>query len=187
MNYQTLLTNRRAIRDYQDKEVPLSLVKDILQESCLAPTASNAQPCRFIIIQNRDLLKRLSDESKKNLLAVLQKNPDSPMKMYETTLQDATFNAFYNAPAAIFVAGSNAVRSLDVDCALTVAYLMFSAAARGLGTCWIALGSQIRDPKLLDEIGLPGDCRIVAPVILGYPKAIPPASERHAPDILKII
>ena len=187
MDFKTLLTNRRAIRDHQDKEVPLSLVKEIIQESCLAPTASNGQPCRFIIIRDRELLKRLSDESKKNLLADLQKNPDSPLKIYETTLQDATFNAFYNAPCAVFVTGPKAVRSLDVDCALTVSYLMFSAAARGLGTCWIALGAQLRDPKILDEIGLPGDCRIVAPIILGYPVAIPPASERHAPAIVKTI
>jgi nitroreductase len=187
MDYKTLLTNRRAIRDYQDKEVSLSLIQEIIQESCLAPTASNAQPCRFIIIRNREVLKRLSDESKKNLLAVLEKNPDSPMKMYESTLRDASFNAFYNAPCAIVVAGPKNVGSLDVDCALTVAYLMFSAAARGLGTCWIALGSQLRDPKILDEIGLPGDCRIVAPIIIGYPTAIPPASERHAPVILKFI
>jgi nitroreductase len=187
MDYKTLLTNRRAIRDFQDKEVPLSLVEEIIQESCLAPTASNGQPCRFIIIRNREVLKRLSDESKKNLLAVLEKNPDSPMKMYESTLQNASFNAFYNAPCAIVVAGPKNVGSLDVDCALTVAYLMFSAAARGLGTCWIALGSQLRDPQILDEIGLPGDCRIVAPIIIGYPTAIPPASERHTPAIVKII
>lgn len=187
MDFQTLLTNRRAIRDFQDKEVPLSLVKEIIQESCLAPTASNGQPCRFIIIRDRGVLKRLSDESKSNLLNDLKKNPDSPLKMYETTLQDASFNAFYNAPCAVLVAGPKTVRSLDVDGALTVSYLMFSAAARGLGTCWIALGSQLRDPKILDEIGLPGDCRIVAPIIIGYPAAIPPASERHAPAILKII
>jgi nitroreductase len=187
MDYQKLLTNRRAIRDYQDKEVPLSVAEEIIQESCLAPTASNGQPCRFIIIRDRAVLKRLSDESKKNLLAVIEKNPDSPMKMYESTLRDASFNTFYNAPCAVIVAGPKAVRSLDVDCALTVAYMMFSAAARGLGTCWIALGSQIRDPKILEEIGLPGDCRIVAPIIIGYPKAIPAASERHAPTIVKII
>jgi nitroreductase len=187
MDYKTLLTNRRAIRDYQDKEVSLSLIQEIIQESCLAPTASNAQPCRFIIIRNREVLKRLSDESKKNLLAVLEKNPDSPMKMYESTLRDASFNAFYNAPCAIVVTGPKSAGSLDVDCALTVAYLMFSAAARGLGTCWIALGSQLRDPQILEEIGLPGDCRIVAPLIIGYPTAIPPASERHAPVILKFI
>jgi nitroreductase len=187
MDFKTLLTNRRSIREFQDKEVPLSLFKEIIQESCLAPTASNGQPCRFIIIQNRDLLKRLSDESKKNLLADLRKNPDSTLKMYENILKDENFNVFYNAPCAVYVVGPKDVRSLDVDCALTVAYLMFSATDRGLGTCWIGLGAHLRDRNLLDEIGMTEDCEIVAPVIIGYPAAIPPASERHAPAIVKII
>jgi hypothetical protein len=36
-------------------------------------------------------------------------------------------------------------------------------------------------------MGIPGDYRIVAPIIIGYPASIPPASERHAPDIGKVI
>jgi len=187
MDYQTLLTNRRAIRDFQNKSVPLSVLQDILQETCLAPTASNGQPCRFIIIQDRDTLKKLSDESKKNFLADILQEPDSPMKMYEPTLRNKDFNVFYNAPCAVYVAGPKNVPTLAVDCALTVAYLMFSATARGLGTCWVALGSYLRDRSILDEIGMPGDCRIVAPIIIGYPVAIPPASERHAPVILKVV
>jgi nitroreductase len=64
---------------------------------------------------------------------------------------------------------------------------MFSAADKGLGTCWVALGANIRDPKLRAELGIPENCRIVAPIILGYPKALPAASERHEPEILRVI
>jgi nitroreductase len=64
---------------------------------------------------------------------------------------------------------------------------MFGAAARGLGTCWVALGANIRDPKLRAEMGIPDHYRIIAPIILGHPKTIPAASERHAPEILRVI
>jgi nitroreductase len=187
MDFRTLLSNRRSIRDFQDKEVPLLLIKYIIQDSCLAPTAMNVQPCRFIIIKNSDYIKKLSDESKRNLLSDLEQNPDSPLKNYESCLHDEQFNVFYNAPCLVYFIGSEDVPSLDVDTALTVAYFMFSATSRGLGTCWIGLGAHIRDRKILDDIGVLGDCQIVAPIILGYPKSIPPASERHAPDIVKII
>jgi nitroreductase len=63
---------------------------------------------------------------------------------------------------------------------------MFSAAARGLGTCWVNLGSEINNPDIRREIGLPDSCRIVAPMILGYPQSIPSPSERK-PEILKIV
>ncbi|MGV8056656.1 MAG: nitroreductase family protein [Smithellaceae bacterium] len=187
MDYKTLLTNRRAIRDYQNKEVPLSIIKEILQDTCLAPTATNKQPCRFIIVQNRDLIKRLSDESKGNLLADAVKNPGVLSPDYEAILRDENFNVFYNAPCLVFFIGSKEVRGLDVDVALTAAYFMFSATSRGLGTCWIGLGAHIRDGMILREISMPNDCRIVAPIIVGYPASIPPASERHAPEIVKVL
>jgi nitroreductase len=187
MDFKTLLTNRRSIRDYKDQEVPLSVVQEILQETCLAPTASNGQPCRFIIIRDRGVIKRLSDESRRNLLADLAVSPDSPLKMYESALRDDAFNVFYNAPCLIYIIGFQTVRSLEVDCALTAAYLMFSAASRGLGTCWIGLGAHIRGHEILREIGVPENYRIMAPIILGYPTAVPTASERHAPDIVRMI
>ena len=37
MDFKTLLRNRRSIRDFQDREVPLSVVQEILQDTCLAP------------------------------------------------------------------------------------------------------------------------------------------------------
>ena len=187
MDFMTLLTQRRAIRDFQDKAVPLSLVREIVQDTCLAPTARNGQPCRFIIIQDLDCIERLSQESKNNLLSDLRKNPDSPLKNYEDMLGDARFNVFYNAPCLVYIIGPADLPSLDVDCGLTAAYFMFSATARGLGTCWIGLGSHIRSGKTLEEIGVPEGYRIAAPLIVGYPAMIPPALERHAPDIVKII
>ncbi|MCG2740135.1 MAG: nitroreductase family protein [Syntrophaceae bacterium] len=187
MDFETILKNRRSIRDFQNQEVPLPILKEIIQDTCLAPTASNGQPCRFIIIQNRDCIKKLSNESKKSLLDDLDRNPNLPLKQYEAALRDERFNVFYNAPCLVLFVGPKDVYSLDVDCGLTVAYFMFSATSRGLGTCWIGLGAHVRDKKILDEIGVPSGCRIVAPIIIGYPESIPAASERHSPDILKSI
>ena len=185
--FSELLQKRRAIRDFEAKEVPLKIIEEILQEATLAPSASNNQPCRFVVVQCRKTIKALSDESKANLLSdhaekKIKLNPD-----YVSYLQNENFNVFYNAPCVIYVVGAKSVGSLDVDCALAVSYIMFGAAARGLGTCWVALGANVRDPQLRGELGISDNQRIVAPIILGYPKAIPAPSERHAPDILRVI
>ncbi|MCX5849676.1 MAG: nitroreductase family protein [Deltaproteobacteria bacterium] len=187
MTFTELLENRRSIRDFKDKTVDLETIKEILQDSCLAPSASNGQPCQFIIISDKQMMKKLSDESKKNILLDFAEGKQSSSPNYVDILKSEKFNVFYNAPCLIYVVGSKNVRLLDVDCALAVSYIMFSAVQRGLGTCWINLGAQIRDPELKAQIGMPDDCRIVAPVIIGYPKAIPAASERHAPQILRVI
>ncbi|MDQ1278503.1 MAG: hypothetical protein QG555_1546 [Thermodesulfobacteriota bacterium] len=187
MDYQALLQNRRAIRDFQDRELPLSILKEMLQETCLAPTASNGQPCRFIIIRDREFMQRLSTESKDNLLADVAANPALQLKKYEAVLRDERFNIFYNAPCVVYFVGPKAVGSLDVDTALTAAYFMFAATARGLGTCWIGMGTPLRAPEILKEMGMPEDCEIVAPIIVGYPTDTPAASERHDPAIIRVI
>ena len=78
LKFTELLKNRRAIRDFQDKDVSLDIIKEILKESCLAPSASNGQPCQFIIINNREILKKLSDESKKKSPAGFFQKPCFP-------------------------------------------------------------------------------------------------------------
>ena len=181
-----LLNTRRSIRDFQDRGVPIDLVRAIIKDTCMAPSSGNGQPWKFIVVNNLNKIRELSDESKKNLLSSIEKDPASPLKKYEAALRNKDFNVFYNAPCLVYIGGAKEVRSLWVDCALAACYFMFSAAARGLGTCWVDLGSQIRSPEILKKIGLPEECQIVAPMALGYPKSIPSPPERRA-EILRII
>ncbi len=184
--YHDLLNKRRSIRDYEDKEVPLETIMDMIKESCLAPSSSNGQPWQFIIVTDREMIKRLSDESKRTLIADMERNPASPSRNYEAVLRDKSFNVYYNAPCLIFIGGSKGIRSLQVDCALAACYLMFSACERKLGSCWIGLGKFIMDPEMRGLIGMPTDYEIVAPVIFGYPRSIPEVSQRNDPQILMV-
>ena len=186
-DFVELLKERRSIRDYEDKDVSIETIKEIIKESCLAPSSGNGQPWRFIIINNKEMMKKLSDESKGNLIANLEKNPASPSKKYEVVLRDPDFNIFYNAPCLVYILGQQDILTLKVDCSLAACYFMFSALERGLGTCWIGLGGYIQDPELLKQTGIPEDCRIVAPIIVGYPKTVPIIPERLEPQILKIV
>jgi len=187
MEFQELLKNRRSIRDFQEKEVPVDTIMDIIRESCLAPSSGNGQPWQFVVINRKETMKRLSDESKKNLFSDIAQNPESLVKKYEEILRNGDFNVFYNAPCVVYIIGPRDHRLLDVDCSLFACYFMLAAAARGLGTCWIGLGTNVRNPEIRREIGIPEDCRIVAPIIIGYPKSIPEPSARNKPRILKVV
>ena len=182
-----LLKTRRAVRKYKDEDVPVDLLMEIIEDACLAPSSGNRQSWRFIVINDRDTIERLSEESRINLVADLDSNPTSYVKRYEAALRNPKFNVFYNAPSLVIICGDKHSHSLKVDCALAASYLMFSAAARGLGTCWVDLGSRIYDSKLREEIGLTDDLAIVAPIIIGYPEAIPAIPPRNEPVILKTI
>jgi nitroreductase len=187
IDFFEVLKKRRSIRDFEEKDVPLGIINEIIKESCLAPSSANGQPWRFIIVNNRDVIKSLSDDSKINLISYIEKNPYSPTKKYEAALRNPGFNVFYNVSCLVFIVGSKQLRSLQVDCALAACYFMFSASARDLGTCWIGFGTNIQDPELLKLIGMPEDHKIIAPLIIGYPKSVPDLPERLEPQILKIV
>ena len=187
MTFDDLLKNRRSVRKYQDRAVSVEVIKEIISESTFAPSAGNEQPWKFIIINDKEMLKKISDESKKNILTRISVNPNDYAKKYQGMLQNESFNVFYNAPCLVMILGFTNLKNLYVDCALAACYFMMAATARGLGTCWVNFGTEIYDPAMINELGIPDNSTIVAPIILGYPERIPPAPKRKESEILKII
>lgn len=181
MDFKELIKKRRAVRSFTSKKVSLEIIHEIIDQTCLAPSAHNSQPWRFAIIQNTDLMKRISDESKKNQLIALKDNPDPFCHQFDSMFKDPKFNVFYNASSLVIICG---VKDKDPylfqDCSLAAAYFMLSAADRGLGTCWVALGDNIIDIKLREEIGLTKDVEVIAPIIIGYPKESTEAPKRKS-------
>ena len=185
-DFEELLRTRRSIRDYEDRSVPADLIRKIIDDSCMAPSAGNRQPWRFVVIHDRSLIRQISDHCKGNHVAEIETNPDSPLKQYESALRNRSFNIFYNAPCIVYVLGNRNLHSIYVDCSLAASYFMLSAANRGLGTCWIGLGARISDSALLDKVGVAAQDCIVAPIIAGYPKKIPPPPPRREAVIAEI-
>ncbi len=187
MDFRDLMKARRAVREFQDREVPLSIIREIITDSCEAPSGGNLQPWSFVVITNREVIKRLSDESKKNILQLIEKTPASSLMKYKPILELPEFNVFYDAPCLVYITGQKDVRSLTKDCTLAASYFMLSAADRGLATCWVDLGSAVSDKDLRRDIGLPEDHVIVATLVLGYPVRVPGRPPRNEPSILKVI
>ncbi len=75
MDFRELIAKRRSVREFDGRAVPADLVREIIADSTQAPNARNAQPWSFIVVANADMIKRLSDESKKNILWDMGDNP----------------------------------------------------------------------------------------------------------------
>ena len=187
MTLTELLEKRRSIRNFQEKAVPLELIRALIHDSILAPSAGNGQPWEFIVVTDREMMDRISTESKNNLLDRIASNPGDYAKRYEKMLQKEAFHIFYHAPAVIFIVGDKGLKNLHVDCALAASYLMMSATSRGLGTCWVNFATAIHDPVMRRELGIGDQHQIVAPIALGYPAKIPGIPHRREPQILRII
>lgn len=187
MHFDELLIKRRSVRDFEDQSVPVEMIKALINDSIKAPNSGNNQSWKFIIVNNREFIKRMSDAGKAAILSDIETHPDSPMKCYEKPLRNERFNVFYNAPCLVCIVGMTDDPNIAMDCALAGNYLMLSATAKGLATCWVALGAEIRDPVLLDELGMPEGYRIYAPIVVGYPKMIPDMPKRKEADIIRIV
>jgi len=187
MDFFKLIKERRSIRNYKDKEIPLDVIKEILNDCVMAPNGRNRQAWRFIVINSMDFMKKITDSRVKRMLEDLEKNPDSPFKEIEARIRSGEFRPFYNAPALILILGPDDIPVLPIDCAILSGYFMLSAAARGLGTCFAYSGMSIDDTDISSEIDIPEGYQIFGSLILGYPKEIPPMPPRNEPVILKVI
>ena len=130
MEFQELLQQRRSVRKYLDKEVPMDIIHELIKEVTFAPSAGNAQPWNFIIVNNKEMLQRMSDESKKNILNRINSNPGDYAEKYRKMLEKESFNVFYNAPCLIIILGKADYKNLYLDCTLAASYLMMASLSR---------------------------------------------------------
>jgi nitroreductase len=182
-----LLKNRRSIRKFKNTCVHPELINTIIHDSTLAPSSGNEQPWQFIVVSNRSCLKEISQDCKKALLQRMAEKPHDYASKYKALLAKKEYNIFYNAPVLVLIVGSNKLKNTEINCTLAASYLMFSAVAHGLGTCWISFARFIQNEKIKEKLGLNGEHLIVAPIIIGYPEIIPQPPHRNQVKIIKTI
>ena len=61
MNYQqTIFLKRRSCRVFTDEQLDPNHVRAIVEAGLLAPTSMNRRPCQFTLVDDKELLKKLS-------------------------------------------------------------------------------------------------------------------------------
>lgn len=152
------LKTRRSIRSYQEKEVPDSTIEELLEIARWAPSASNSQPWRFIVIKDKKRKARLRGGFR-DILPVSKHIIEAPVVI-----------AVWYEPSYLL----NRYQVSDVSNA--VLYFLLAAHAKGLGACWIGWFSEDRVKKVLS---IPKKANVVALITLGYPREIPEPRERN--------
>ncbi|MBY8985903.1 MAG: nitroreductase family protein [Candidatus Lokiarchaeota archaeon] len=136
------IKERRSIRAFQDKQIPEKEIEMILEAGRWAPSASNRQPWEFIVIKNRDILKKIAG---------------------------ATGYGFFIAEAsfAIAIVGKPYISQnwYVVDTSLVSMNMMLMAWSLGIGTCWI--GSMNKE-KAKEILGLGRNDYLLTVLPFGY-------------------
>jgi nitroreductase len=176
---------RRSIRSYDSRPVPRELLMTIIEAANQAPSGMNAQPWRFVVVEDKSLKKKLVEtavpNSKKYLEPLKEVDPtryELIMKRYEE-LEDPVY---YSAPAIIFVLGSGPFNS--DSCPLACANLILAAHSLGLGSCWVKLGSLVTEnAEIRQALELKEEEEIFGPILIGFPKDRPKAPPKKEPVI----
>jgi nitroreductase len=175
---------RRAVRAYSRREVQPEVVRTLIRSAIQAPSAVNQQPWAFVVIQDIDLLRRVSDRAKELTLAALR--PESPLWIHRSILSDPQFNVFYDGSTLIAIcARTGTAWPANEDCCLAAQNLMLAAHGLGLGTCPIGFAREaLNEPDARRQLRIPDDHAVVMPILVGYPREIPPPMSRDEPRIL---
>lgn len=177
-----VIAARRAVRSYAPVALDEATVRALLEAAVLAPTAMHLEPWAFVVVQDRALLRRLSDHAKE----LLRDPAVSHRGAHELgMLADPGFNIFYDAGTLIVICGRPLGSFVVADCWLAAENLMLAATSLGLGTCCIGFAVPVLNaPEVKRELGIPADVTAVAPIIVGVPKGETPATTRKRPEIL---
>lgn len=155
----------------------------LLEAAVHAPSAMNQQPWLFAVVQDREQLRRYSDRAK---AIVLEHGIGDPkVRNYESMLRNPEYNIFYDAGTLVVIACREDGPFAQADGWLAAQNLMLAACSVGLGTCCIGFALpvlQTLDAKR--ELGFPPASVVVAPIIVGHPREVPPAVPRREPTIV---
>lgn len=177
------IKTRRSIRNYKENPVSDEDIKFLIDCARYAPSGMNMQPWGFLVIQNKDVIQKLSESGKKAMIPLAEKLTDNPAA-FISYLKAKGSNLFHNAPLLIIILGNKKSLTADWDCAMAAQNMMLAAHSRGIGSCWIGLAMPaLMDEKILKELGAPPGYKAVAPLIFGYPQVKTAMPERREPEV----
>jgi nitroreductase len=169
-------------RTYRPTRLSEATVRTLLDAAVQAPSAMNAQPWSFAIVQDVERLRQYSERAKEMLRSAA--SADSKAQRYAERFAAPGFNIFYDASTLIVVCVDVPSPYTDADCWLAAQNLMLAARAKGLGSCPIGLAvSVLNTPEAKRELGIAPGGRAVAPIIIGVPSAESPPVPRNPPRI----
>lgn len=183
------ILDRRSVRSYTDEQVPESIILEIIKAGTQAPNGMGVKPLRFVVVTDRDAMKRYSDVAKQLFIGMLQQGgPSEQTEGMVRRLSNPDFHIFYHAPVLVLVFTAPSALTPVEDGALAAENMMLAARSFGLGSCWIGFGKPLmHSPELMEEAGVPEGHQLIAPLVFGYPKAEPAPADRGEPNILKWI
>jgi nitroreductase len=127
MNFFDLVNRRQSVRQYADKPVEREKIEACLESARLAPSTSNSQPWKFIVVDDPDLR------------FVVAKETVAPFRSFNTfTDQAPVLVAVIADKISVKAKTGQFLRRFDfglIDIGIATEHFCLQATELGLGTC----------------------------------------------------
>ena len=158
MAFLDLVKHRKSVRNFLDTPVEKEKIMMCLEAARLAPSASNSQPWKFIVVDDNEARKRLCDSAFNGIYAInsfCKTAPDIIVAVSEKS-------KFLTRIGGIF----RGTQYYQIDIGIACEHLVLEAEDLGLGTCWIG---AFDEKKVKEILGIPEKIRVVGIMPIGYP------------------
>jgi nitroreductase len=175
MEFSELLKIRQSVRQYQQRPVARALLDKLIEAVRLAPSASNAQPWKLIIVDEPELRIRVGQATFSNTVTFNRFALEAPVIAVLVTEK----SGFITQVGALLKKRQFSL----IDIGIAAAHFCLQAAELGLGTCILGWFDEKRIKRLLS---IPAGRRIGLLVTLGYAVEGYPLREksRKSPDLM---
>lgn len=150
-SFAELLTLRRSTRRFLPDPLTPEQVELLLKAALLSPTSKNTNECSFLVVENPEMLKRLS----------LCKPHGGGM--------------IAEAPLAIVVCADPRLNDVWIeDAAIASILIQLQAEELGLGSCWVQLRNRLHESgypaedHVRDLLQIPTPHQILSIIPIGY-------------------
>ena len=152
-----LIITRQSDRKYEDKPVDNEKLERIVNAGRMAPSACNAQPWKFIVVTDRELVLKIADAASAKLIGMNNFVAQAPAIMVIVREKP-------NMSSKVGATIKNKDYSL-IDIGIATENICLQAKAEGIGSCIIGWFDEKQLRKLL---AIPKSKRVELLVTLGY-------------------
>ena len=198
----SLMHSRRSVREFQSKMLPTEMIEALLEAAVTAPSASNKQPWRFLVIRSSSLKENLATNIEEAVKRVEQSLDEDFKGVFAS--YGNYFTRFRGAPVVIVALYrsltllSNMLtdsisdedraaievmeeRSGLVSTSLAIQNLLLMAHEMGLGASGMT-GPLLAQSELRDSLSISPSWSIAAFIPVGFPAEEPVAKPRKSID-----
>jgi len=158
MTLKDLITTRQSVRRYSEKPVEPEKLDICLEAARLAPSASNSQPWKFIVVNQEPLRSEVAKATFSDIQLI-----------NKFTLQAPVMIVIVVEKAKLITRLAMQVKNKEwplIDIGIAAEHFCLQATELGLGTCMIGWFGEEKIRKLLN---IPKDKSIGLVISAGYP------------------